>query len=338
MKRAILISVALLVGIMTCSAGMSKSRIRKEARFLTDKMAYELNLTTLQYNDVYEINYDFIYDVNEYMDEVIRGYEWALDNYYYYLDLRNDDLRWVLSARQYDAMMDIDYFYRPIYVRDNKWSFRIHLRYTNFNFFYFDKPYHYKTYIGGHARPSWHAPSYYKGRHHGIHHKPAPIPIRKNEVTYRSSRKDDFGSINIRPNSDKRPEDKKDNVRRSLSSSSRVSSSSKNSDDMYVTPVRKESSSSRSRTNATTTTNEKVKSDVDTSRSNSRRATTSSDSRSTKSSGVKSNSRSSNSSSKSTEVKSNSRSTRSNSSSTRSSSSSSSSSRSSSSSSRSSRR
>lgn len=321
MKRAILISVALLVGIMTCSAGMSKSRIRKEARFLTDKMAYELNLTTLQYNDVYEINYDFIYDVNEYMDEVIRGYEWALDNYYYYLDLRNDDLRWVLSARQYDAMMDIDYFYRPIYVRDNKWSFRIHLRYTNFNFFYFDKPYHYKTYIGGHARPSWHAPSYYKGRHHGIHHKPAPMPIRKNEVTYRASRKDDFGSISVRPNSDKRPEGKSPDVRRSLSSSSRVSSSSKSSDEMYMTPVRKESSSSRSRTSATT--NEKVKSDSGTTRNSSRRVTTTT---------------TTTSSSKSTNVESNSRSTRSSSSSTRSNSSSSSSSRSSSSSSRSSRR
>ena len=37
-------------------AAMSNSRVRKETRFLTDKMAYELNLNTQQYNDVYEIN------------------------------------------------------------------------------------------------------------------------------------------------------------------------------------------------------------------------------------------------------------------------------------------
>ena len=32
------------------------------------------------------------------MDDVIRGEEWALDKYYRTLDIRNDDLRWVLTA------------------------------------------------------------------------------------------------------------------------------------------------------------------------------------------------------------------------------------------------
>ena len=59
-------------------------------------MAYELNLTTQQYNDAYEINYDFIYSVRNIMDYVARGYEWAMDDYYEALDIRNDDLRWVL--------------------------------------------------------------------------------------------------------------------------------------------------------------------------------------------------------------------------------------------------
>ena len=35
------------------------------------------------------------------MDYVARGYEWALDDYYEALDIRNDDLRWVLSDAQY---------------------------------------------------------------------------------------------------------------------------------------------------------------------------------------------------------------------------------------------
>ena len=71
------------------------SKVRKETRFLTDKMAYELSLSTQQYNDAYEINYDFIYSVRNIMDYVARGYEWALDDYYEALDIRNDDLRWV---------------------------------------------------------------------------------------------------------------------------------------------------------------------------------------------------------------------------------------------------
>ena len=59
---------------------MSTSKVRKETRFLTDKMAYELSLSTQQYNDAYEINYDFIYSVRNIMDYVARGYEWALDD------------------------------------------------------------------------------------------------------------------------------------------------------------------------------------------------------------------------------------------------------------------
>ena len=48
-------------------------------------------------DDAYEINYDFIYSVRNIMDYVARGYEWAMDDYYEALDIRNDDLRWVLS-------------------------------------------------------------------------------------------------------------------------------------------------------------------------------------------------------------------------------------------------
>ena len=95
MKRIILILFAIGITAMSSvsMAAMSNSRVRKETRFLTDKMAYELNLNTAQYNDVYEINFDFIYSIRYLMDDVIRGYEWALDDYYNYLDVRNDDLR-----------------------------------------------------------------------------------------------------------------------------------------------------------------------------------------------------------------------------------------------------
>ena len=114
MKRILIFF--LVIGITAISsvsmAAMSNSRIRKETRFLTDKMAYELNLSTGQYNDVYEINYDFIYSIRYLMDDVIRGEEWALDKYYRTLDIRNDDLRWVLTASQYRRFIGVDYIDR----------------------------------------------------------------------------------------------------------------------------------------------------------------------------------------------------------------------------------
>lgn len=78
MKRILFILLATL-STAVCSAGtnaMSNSKVRKETRFLTDKMAYELNLNTEQYNDVYEINYDFISGVRYVMDDVLYGNEW----------------------------------------------------------------------------------------------------------------------------------------------------------------------------------------------------------------------------------------------------------------------
>ena len=60
MKRILFMLFAVIMSTVACHAAMSNSKVRKETRFLTDKMAYELNLNTAQYNDVYEINYDFI--------------------------------------------------------------------------------------------------------------------------------------------------------------------------------------------------------------------------------------------------------------------------------------
>ena len=137
MKRILFILLATL-STAVCSAGtnaMSNSKVRKETRFLTDKMAYELNLSTEQYNDVYEINYDFISGVRYVMDDVLYGNEWALNRYYDYLDVRNDDLRWVLSSRQYARFMQAEYFYRPIYTSGNRWYIRVYITYTNHSHF-----------------------------------------------------------------------------------------------------------------------------------------------------------------------------------------------------------
>ena len=143
---------------------MSISKMRQNARFLTDKMAYELGLSMMQYDDVYEVNYDFINNVRYIMDDVVRGYGYAVDRYYEYLDYRNDDLRWILSASQYRAFMRADYFYRPIYTTKSHWVFRIFNVYTDAKHFYYGKPKHYKSYKGEHFRTHYGNKSYYQ--HH----------------------------------------------------------------------------------------------------------------------------------------------------------------------------
>lgn len=182
---------------------MSNSKVRKETRFLTDKMAYELNLSTGQYNDVYEINYDFIAGVRYVMDDVLRGYEWALNRYYDYLDMRNDDLRWVLSSRQYNRFMRADYFYRPIYASGNRWHFRIYITYANRNHFYYPRPHHYHTYAGAHCRARHNHASYYRGRYkHASYDGSYRI---RDARSYNAHRRSDFGSITMRPGSDRSP-------------------------------------------------------------------------------------------------------------------------------------
>lgn len=211
MKRILFMLFAVIMSTVACHAAMSNSKVRKETRFLTDKMAYELNLNTAQYNDVYEINYDFISGVRYLMDDVLRGEEWALNRYYDYLDIRNDDLRWVLSRRQYSRFMQAAYFFRPIYVSGGHWSFRIYVTYTNPNHFYYPRPYHYRTYCGGHNRVHYHNVSYYRGRHNHPTYN-GSFRIRDNK-SYHTSRRSDFGSVHIRPNSGTRPNVEQSNHR-----------------------------------------------------------------------------------------------------------------------------
>lgn len=193
------------IGLMMSTsvmASMSTSKVREETRFLSDKMAHEMNLNTAQYNDIYEINYDFIYSIRNIMDYVVRGDEWAMSDYYQALDIRNDDLRWVLSDAQYRRFIKVDYFYRPIYVTGGRWSFRIYVNYPNRHLFYFGVPYHYRTYCGAHYRSHFHHVSFYRGRHTHCGHYPTPYRVKDHRHSYRRS---DFGSVHSRPNSSVRP-------------------------------------------------------------------------------------------------------------------------------------
>ena len=58
MKKMMILAVMM---VMTISANaMSYNAAKHEALFLSDKMAYELNLTAAQYEAVYEINLDYL--------------------------------------------------------------------------------------------------------------------------------------------------------------------------------------------------------------------------------------------------------------------------------------
>lgn len=203
MKRwTTLLIVICMLGITIPAMGaMSISKMRQNTRFLTDRMAYELKLTPRQYNDVYEVNYDFINNVRYLMDDVVRGYDYALERYYDFLDVRNDDLRWILSSAQYRRFMRTEHFYRPIYAHENKWHFRIYLVYNNVNFFYYGKPHHYASYCGGHYRTHFNNVSYYK-THYRDHYRhdvyDGHYRIRHDRMTYDMHRRRDF-NIAVRP-------------------------------------------------------------------------------------------------------------------------------------------
>ena len=173
---------------------MSISKMRQNARFLTDKMTYELRLSMMQYDDVYEVNYDFINNIRYIMDDVVRGYGYAVERYYEYLDIRNDDLRWILTNSQYRRFMDVDYFYRPIYTTQNNWLFRIYKTYLDKNLFYYDKPHHYKTYKGEHYRVHHNHVSFYKSNHknkynHSVYK--GDVKVKRNPVSKPSAKPSD---------------------------------------------------------------------------------------------------------------------------------------------------
>lgn len=271
--------VAVWMGIALGSAAMSNSRVRKETRFLTDKMAYELNLTSAQYNDVYEINFDFINGIRYIMDDAMMGYEWALDRYYDCLDLRNDDLRWVLSRSQYLRFMDRTYFCRPVYATGNGWGFRIYITYTNHSHFYYPKPAIYHTYCGGHLHTGPHRVSYYQGRYDHPHYMAKPQP--RQEARH-NARRSDFGRVNVRPGtkqSDRRTppssansskESRKEPKREAGRESRRVTNTENRRETQSVRPT--ESRSNSSSTSSSSSSSSSSNNNRSSSRSSSRRS------------------------------------------------------------------
>ena len=152
MKKLMILAMMM---VMTISANaMSYNAAKNEALFLSDKMAYELNLTAAQYEAVYEINLDYLMSLN-------------------------GDLRFVLNSWQYDKYVALSHFYRPVAWKAGNWTFAVYSHY-NRGHFYNAHPTVFVTYKGGHNRvhgshyAHMHKPVV---KHHApaVHH-PAPAP------------------------------------------------------------------------------------------------------------------------------------------------------------------
>ena len=137
--------------VMTISANaMSYNAAKNEALFLSDKMAYELNLTAAQYEAVYEINLDYLMSLNGHGD--VFGTWW---------NRRNADLRYVLNSWQYDKYVALSHFYRPVAWKAGVWTFAVYAHY-NRGHFYNAHPKVFVTYKGGNSHRD---PRFYADRH-----------------------------------------------------------------------------------------------------------------------------------------------------------------------------
>ena len=171
-KRLIFALVTMLTLSLSANA-MSYEQARNEALFLTDKMAYELNLTDAQYEAAYEINLDYLMGVTS-VDDVFGVY-W---------ERRNLDLSYILYSWQWDAFRAATYFYRPLFWEAGYWHFGIYARYPRRDYFYFGRPHFYATYRGGHA---WHlhgTNGYYHS--HASHFRPS-LPAGRQHFGMRNS-------------------------------------------------------------------------------------------------------------------------------------------------------
>lgn len=156
MKKFILALVAMVTMTVTSASAMSYEQARQQALFLTDKMAYELNLTDDQYEAAYETNLDYLMSVNTVDD--LYGVYWRQ---------RNLDLSYILLDWQYRSFLNATYFYRPLYWNAGYWHFGIYARYPHRNYYFFGRPHFYTSYCGGHSWRMNGGRSWYDGRHFG---------------------------------------------------------------------------------------------------------------------------------------------------------------------------
>ena len=67
---------------------------------------------------------------------------------------RNTDLKYVLTAWQYEKYAGRSYFYRPLAWKNGSWTFTVYSHYSNKSHFYKARPTAYVSYKGGNNKKS----------------------------------------------------------------------------------------------------------------------------------------------------------------------------------------
>lgn len=153
-KKLFTLFTALLFSIVVSALPFQEAR--KQAWFLTDKMAYALNLNPAQCDRVYEVNLEYFMQINSQHD--CHGRYW---------DYRNTDLRYILHDWQYQLYSTISYFLTPLHWTKSNWVFDIYKHYRD-GYYYFNRPTIYVSYCGG----KWnHRKSHTKSPYMNMHFK-----------------------------------------------------------------------------------------------------------------------------------------------------------------------
>ena len=149
--RRFLIFDVMALGVLAAHA-IPFEDARREALFLTDKMAYELNVNEAQYEALYEINLDYLMSLSSSRD--VKGT---------HLNRRNYDINCVLTPMQYSKFYKADYFYTPA-----KWDagvvLKVYTRYPDRSKMYRKAPYSYSVYRGSHSWANNGNKSWYKSK------------------------------------------------------------------------------------------------------------------------------------------------------------------------------
>lgn len=175
--KKLFLSLFCSAAVFSASA-INYRQAREYAYFLTDKMAYELNLTTEQYEKAYQVNLDYLLSVDHRTQ--IGGNYW---NY------RDTDLRFILFDWQYNLYRSIEYFYRPAVWDHSGFSISIYHHYGKTSFYY-DRPTIFYNYAGTHwsnrsyATESPYCGQVFDGRRGGMRGSYAPHVSYKNAYGY----------------------------------------------------------------------------------------------------------------------------------------------------------
>lgn len=176
MKKFMITLMVMMTMVVTSAKGMSYELAREEAAFIADKMAYELDLSEMQYESVYEVYFDYFLNIT------------PTNIYGIYWDHLCTDLSYILTPGQYRRFKNITYFYRPVVYRSgNLWSFSIYNMYVRGNY-YFNRPQAYVVYHSAHSRANNHHTSYYKGINYS---RPAGGGMR----TVKAGRRNDYAPV-----------------------------------------------------------------------------------------------------------------------------------------------